>query len=255
MADYDSQLPVRSKQDADERLQTKLVDKDNPDTQQATVDSDSNLKVGVYGDDPAGGDQVLRLSELGAPNPDGDYDGTNNTKPASSQMIASDRGATVDETSQNLRTTGVSGDSDKIALDVAISDSSGNDFTQTNPLPVYVTESPGDEIVDYQTTAAVAKDASTDHDYTVTALKTLTACNAWVSGSGKLKAEVKKETAAASGIFNNVWVGFNSTANPNIPIPMCNIFKQVAGAKVRITITNLDGQAQDLYSTLTGVEE
>ena len=49
MADYDSGLPIRSEADGtDERVQVKIVDKTNPDTQQATVDTDDNLKVGVY---------------------------------------------------------------------------------------------------------------------------------------------------------------------------------------------------------------
>ena len=45
MADVDSQLPVRSVQDVDERLQTKIVDATNPGSQQMEVDTDSDAHV------------------------------------------------------------------------------------------------------------------------------------------------------------------------------------------------------------------
>lgn len=256
MADQATSLPVRSEADGtDERLQTKIVDATSPDSQQMEVDSDNNAHVEVHGDNPAGGDEILRLSELGAPNPDGDYDATNNTKPASSGLIAHDRAASPADTDQNVRATGVAGDSNKHALDVAISDSSGNDFSESNPLWVAQSENPGDEIVDYDTASAVAKDATDNHDYTVSASRTLLVDEILATASGKMKIEVQLETAAASGVFNTVFVGFNSTSNPNIRIPAKKILKQVTGAIVRIIRTNLDNQAQDLYSTIVGIEK
>jgi len=105
----------------------------------------------------------------------------------------------------------------------------------------------GDEIIDFQTSASIAKNASVNHDYTVSAGKTFIGEEAWVSGSGKLKVEL-----LVNGSTN--WVGFNSTANPNIRIPLERIVKASAAQVVRFTITNRDNQAQDLYSTLTGVE-
>ena len=112
----------------------------------------------------------------------------------------------------------------------------------------------GTEIVDPQTSAAVAGGATATFDYTVTALKTFIGEQVWASGSGKIKVEVQRETAAASGTFVQNFVGFNSTSNPNVEIPLKRILKQVAGAKVRIIITNRDNQAQDVYSTLLGSE-
>lgn len=256
MADQATSLPVRSEADGtDERLQSKLVDATNPDTQQLEINTDSQALVEVHGDNPAGGDETLRLSELGAPNGDGDYDATNNTKPASSGVVGHDRGASIDETSQNQRVTAVAGDNDKVAMDVAIQDSSGNDITESNPLFVSFSENPGAEIVNYDTAAAVAKDASDNHDYTVSGGTTLLVDELWASASGKMKIEVQLETAAASGVFNTIFVGFNSTSNPNIRIPGEKIVKQVAGAIVRIIRTNLDNQAQDLYSTVVGIEK
>lgn len=127
-------------------------------------------------------------------------------------------------------------------------DSTGTAFSPTNPLSVeMVSDQAGDEVCDYNTTAAVAKDASTNHDYTVTAAKTFLAESVWVSGSGKIKVEVLSNGST-------IFVGFNSTANPNIDIPIKKICKTAATQVVRITITNLDNQAQDVYSTLTGLE-
>lgn len=256
MADQNTALPVRSEADGtDERLQTKLVDATNPDTQQMEVDTDGNAHAEMHGNDPGGVDRVVRLSQEGAPNPDGDYDVTNNTEPGSVGMIAHDRGGTIDETSQNKRVTAVAGESDSVNMDVAIHHSGGNEITEDDPLFVSFAENPGDEIVDYDTASAIAKDATDNHDYTVTAGKTLLIDELWASASGKMKIEVQFETAAASGVFNTKWVAFNSTSDPNIRIPSEKIGKQVAGAIVRIIRTNLDNQAQDLYSTIVGIEK
>lgn len=122
------------------------------------------------------------------------------------------------------------------------------DVSATNPVPVAITgDQVGDEIVDYNTSAAIAKDASTNHDYTVSVGKTFFGEEAWVSGSGKLKVEL---------IVNGVtkFVGFNSTANPNVRIPLEKMLKANATEVIRFTITNRDNQAQDLYSTLSGLE-
>ncbi len=125
----------------------------------------------------------------------------------------------------------------------------------TNPLPVFVSvDSPGVEVNDYNTAAAVAAGATSNHDYTVTALKTLYLDQINASGSGKMKIEVQIETAAASGVFNSKFVEFNSTADPNMQISLKSSITVVAGARVRIIRTNKDNQAQDVYSTISGNE-
>ena len=129
-----------------------------------------------------------------------------------------------------------------------LKDENGDAYSPTNPLPIVMTgDQAGDEICDYNTTAAIAKDASVNHDYTVSAGKTFLGEEAWISGSGKLKVELLINGAT-------VFVGFNSTANPNIRIPMEKICKANAAEVIRMTITNRDNQAQDLYSTLLGLE-
>lgn len=257
MSDYDSGLPIRSEADGtDERVQTKIVDSTNPDTQQMEVDTDNNAHVEAHGNDPAGVDRVIRTSEQGSTEIDGVYDASNNTEPSNVGMIAQTRDVAPGDSKQTERLTSVENAAGTVrALDISLHDEDGEAYSDTNPMPVSIEESEGDEICDYNTSAAVVKDAVANHDYTVTALKTLVMQEAWISGSGKLKVEVKLETAAASGIYVTKFVGFNSTANNNIRIPLQKIVKQVAGANVRITITNKDNQPQDLYSTLLGVEK
>lgn len=121
------------------------------------------------------------------------------------------------------------------------------DVSNINPVPVYVEENTGTEIVDFQSSSAVIKDASTNHDYTVSAGATFVGEELWASGSGKMKVEVLVNAVT-------VFVGFNSTSNPNVRIPLDKVVKANATEVVRITLTNRDNQPQDLYSTLTGVE-
>lgn len=258
MSDYDSGLPVRTEADGtDERLHMKIVDGINPAVNQATVDSDKNLKVSPYGnrtDDAA--DVALQLSEEGKVVTRGDYEVDDNSEPSSSGLVAGIRSTDNLRTDQTEHVTSIENGAGTVrALDISLHDEDGEAYSANNPLPVTFEESEGVEVVDYNTSAAVAKDATVTHDYTVTALKKLIGEEAWVSGSGKLKAEIQLETAAAAGTYNTIFTAFNSTANPNVRIPLEKIVSQAAGAIVRIEITNRDNQPQDVYSTLLAVEK
>ena len=108
------------------------------------------------------------------------------------------------------------------------------------------------EVNDYNTSAAVASSASTSHDYTVTALKTLKIFEIFASASGRIKVEVIVDP---TGTPSPEYVAFNSTANPNIRIPVGGLLEVAAGLVVRIVITNLENKdSQDVYSTLLGHE-
>lgn len=158
--------------------------------------------------------------------------------------------AVVTATDLDIRNLSHSQDSVKIG--------DGTDFLAVNTdgsINVVVSSDiAGAELCAYNTSAALAGGASVNFDYTVTAATTLLIDQAFTSGSGKIKTELKVETAVASGTYNTKFVGFNSTANPNIDMDVNRLLKQVAGAKVRVTITNRDNQAQDVYSTLSGTE-
>jgi hypothetical protein len=133
-------------------------------------------------------------------------------------------------------------------------DDSGAAFgTEANPVFVAGAEDPGDEIEDYQTTVDLAKNSTSNHDYTVTTAKTFKGLTLFVSASGEFKVELQKETAAASGIYNTLYVGFAQASSPYLQIDLKKVFKQVADAKVRVKIENRDNQ-QDVYSTLVGIE-
>ena len=132
-------------------------------------------------------------------------------------------------------------------------DETGTAFSSSNPLPVVQVESEGTEINDYST-ATVAGGGTSNHNYTVTALKTLQLTQINASASGKAKIEVQTETGVATGVFNTKFVQFNSTATPNMEITLKEPIAVAAGVRVRIIRTNKDNQSQDLYSTISGHE-
>jgi hypothetical protein len=157
---------------------------------------------------------------------------------------------TVDATDLDIRDLTHASDSVKIGdgtdLLAVNADGSINVVLQGNPQ--------GTELCNYQTSAAVAGGGTATHDYTVTASTTLYLDSIFCSASGKMKAVVQAETAPASAVYNTKFVGFNSTANPNVHFEPKAKLSQVAGAKIRILLTNNENQAQDLYSTLVGSE-
>lgn len=133
-----------------------------------------------------------------------------------------------------------------------IRDNTGTAFSNANPLPVSVVSSSGTKINNYNTSASLAANATSNHDYTVTSGKTLSLAQIWGSASGKLKIEVQVESGVATGTFATKFVGFNSTAEPNILVP--DIDSVAAGVRVRVIRTNIDKQAMDVYSTISGIE-
>jgi len=131
----------------------------------------------------------------------------------------------------------------------------GAPVTPTNPIPVVISaNNPGTEINDYNTASAIAAGATSNHDYTVTALKTLLLTQIEATSSGRMKIEVQIETGVASGVFNTRFVQFSSTAETNMSIHLDAPITVAAGVRVRVIRTNRDNQAQDLYSTISGQE-
>lgn len=254
MSDYDSQLPVRSKADGtDERVLIKVQDGLDPSGVGKTQEvSEKKAHVRNFSKDSDGVDQEVLLSQEGHTQSNGDYDVTTNKRPSSQGLIVSDRDASPDETTMNLRPTAVVGESDSVCQDIALHDASGQAIDEDNPLAVYVAESPAEEVDDYDVGVGIVKDAIDAHDYTVTAAKNLKSIEAEGSASGLAKFELQVETAVASGVFNTVSTKFNSTANPNVF--MKHKKKVAAGIKVRVAKKNLDNQPQDLYSEIKGLE-
>jgi hypothetical protein len=128
-------------------------------------------------------------------------------------------------------------------------DDTGTAFSSGNPLYVSNVAAPTIKYNSYQTSASVASNASVNHDYT--ALAAIKLLRVHASGSGKIKAEVKVETGVGTGVYNTFFVEFNSTSSPNIQIPLDAPISVASGVKIRVTLTNRDNQAQDVYSTVS----
>jgi hypothetical protein len=246
--DRHSALPVRTQDDLDERMQSKIIDYLVP-TQGMQVDLDKNAHVEVHGNNPAAGDEVLRLSELGAITPDGVYDVANNTKPGNLGLIGHVRNAAPSDAHQTERITSITNGSVK-ALDISLHDEAGAAYSPSNPMPVTFAESEGVEFHDPHGGTDVAKDASETHEYTATADLLVTGYHG--SASGKMKMVCAVETGVLTGIYVNRYVHFNSTANPDIDKILTEPIKLLNGQKIRLIKTNRDNDVMPLYSTIAG---
>lgn len=280
MSDFTSSLPIRTENNGDVKII--LVDSSNPSLG-ATVDSSGALKTNVTFSGPVTANQ-------GSPNTNGNgwpvkiTDGVNGdvaVKAPSIPANASDPSLVVGLSPNSPLPTGTNqighvivdssalvyqptGSQLHVQIDagtsnigkVAILDSSGNVITVTNPLPVFVSAKvPGTEINDYNTVVAIATNGTSNHDYTITVGKTFIGKKFWATASGKLKVEVQVSPDGVT--FSSKWVGFNSTATPNINIDLdvFSISDSGAGSKIRIIRTNLDKTAMDVYSTISGTEQ
>ena len=251
MADQNTALPIRTEGDLQEKVQSKLVDFTNPSLGMQ-IDTDKNAHVEMHGDSPAGTDKVLRLSEIGALTPDGVYGAVNNTKPGNVGLIASARNASPDDTTQTQRLTAVTNGSKRL-LDVSIHDEAGATYSATNPLPVTITATEGGTALhNYSTTANIVANASDNHTYTSAGVTTYVK-SIKATASGKMKIEIQVDAdGVGAGTFATFYVGFNSTANPNINYEFPEPIVLASGAVLRVIRTNKDNQAMDVYSTING---
>jgi hypothetical protein len=111
----------------------------------------------------------------------------------------------------------------------------------------------------YNTTTALASSGETRHEV-VPAAFPFYVDSVWSSASSKIKTETWVATAglataaavraAVGAVQYNV--GFNSTANPNIEQPQYGRLSATTGNSVYVLITNLDNQAQNVYSNVCG---
>jgi hypothetical protein len=144
------------------------------------------------------------------------------------------------------------------AVQVGAQDPSGNvSALQTDSagaLKVVLVEDAGEtDVLDYQTTAAVVKDADATHDYLVTSGKTFDRASLLVGSEGRVK--VQLGTWDGVSTFTPKAVYFQDpTENRQFQFPALSLLGD-GTVTIRVIITNLDGGATDLYSTLQGVEE
>lgn len=128
--------------------------------------------------------------------------------------------------------------------------------TETNPLFVQVVSGvvSGTEQHDYDTAAAVASDAVSNHDVTVTGSTTFLLKSVMWAGSGNVKVEV--QTGPVLSLVT-VAVGFLNGRNgdfqqmffdPPVEVP------DTSTGTIRVIRTNRQGAATDVYSTIIGTE-
>jgi hypothetical protein len=283
MADYNSSLPVRTENNGD--VVAKIADATLP-SQQLKVNADGSINVTDNGASLTVDATDLDIRDLDASqdnvaisdgvdtleiNSDGSINAVvtalgldiRNLSATQDNVAISDGADTLDINSDgsiNAVVTAVTATdidirdltsaSDSVAADIRVG---GNAVSVSNPVPVSISANiAGTEINDYNTAASVAANASSNHDYLAVGEFLLTQISA--SASGKMKIEVRVETAPGSNVFNTRFVQFNSTSNPNIDISLKSPISVPAGARVRVVRTNRDNQPQDLYSTISGQE-
>ena len=160
--------------------------------------------------------------------------------------ITVDGAVTVSATALDIRTITKATDSIQISKDT-------NANAEANPIYVYNVANvvSGTEVQDYDTAAAVASDATSNHDYTVTGT-TFFLKSIIVSGSGNVKFEIQTGPVAS---LATVAVGFLTgrqgdtkqlVFDPPVEVPVTST------GTVRVIRTNRQGAATDVYSTIIG---
>lgn len=142
-------------------------------------------------------------------------------------------------------------------------DESGNAFSVANPLPGQISDgtdtlavntdgsinvkildgSPGTDVADYDSEAAVAGGASDTHTYTPGSDFSLTQIEA--SSSNRMRIEIK-----VAGVTK--FVMFNTEAVPNISLHLKNPIVCPTGQTVEVIRTNRGMSATDVFSTIIG---
>lgn len=152
---------------------------------------------------------------------------------------------TVDASNLDIRTITKATDSIQISKDTSAN-------SETNPIFVKTVDTlvSASEIHDYDTSSAIAKDASDNHDYSV-ANATFLLKSVIVSASGAMKCEIQ---AGPSAALVTKAVAFTSAAKPTEQVvfdPPIEV-PTAADGTVRIIRRNDDNSSMDVYSTIIG---
>jgi hypothetical protein len=107
------------------------------------------------------------------------------------------------------------------------------------------------EVNNFDTSSAVGAAATDDHDYTVTALKTLLLKSITVSASGKMKVIITQDATGTPVVLGTCFV---NTALPNFIFEFPQPVECAAGTVLRVSRTNNEASPMDVYSTINGIE-
>jgi hypothetical protein len=244
MADFDSSLPIRTENNGD--VVSKICDA-TVESQQLKVNADGSIDVNAS--IPAGTKVIITdgTDDL-AINADGSINSVVSATDldirdlafATDKVDVTGSDVTVSSLPANVDIRDLTAASDSVAAHLF--DEAGVAFSSTNPLPVEFFENQT-EAFDYDQASAIAGNASSTHTYAAPANFKLK--EAFISASGKVRAELKINSVTVA-------VGFNSTANPNISFRFDKGLN-ASGVNIEIVKTNLDKQSQDLYSTIVGL--
>lgn len=159
--------------------------------------------------------------------------------------ITVDGTVTVTATDLDIRNLNLTDDAVKI---------SGNSSANSETNPIFVknvdTVISGEEVQNYDTSSAIAADATDNHDYTV-AGTTFLLKSIIYAASGAMKIEL--QTGALASLVTRA-VAFTSAANPTGQLffdPPIEVPATGTGT-IRIIRRNDDNQAMDVYSTIIG---
>jgi len=156
-----------------------------------------------------------------------------------------DGAVTVSATDLDIRDLTLAADAVRVSANTSAN-------SQTNPIFVQNVENAiTGEVHDYNTASAVAADTASNHDYTVTTNLKLKQVTVAASGGCKIEVQVgpvaslvSKKVAFIPKEGGVVELHFN----PPIEVP------NTSTGTVRVIRTNRQGQAQDLYSTIEGID-
>lgn len=241
MADFDSSLPVRTQNAGD--VISKIADAVNP-AQQLAVDAMGLIGSKIYASNGDSLEADLGRLKVLAEATDLDIRDLVAATDSVSAHLKDGAGTAITST-----TVGA-----KQALDVALKDENGNALgSAMYPLATAVSPNGiGDGVYQREVEASVAQNATGVNTYTVPAGKVGFLKGIKASASGKLKAFVEYSLDGVA--FLPLYDAFNSTATPNVELTPNAELMIPAGGKVKVTLTNKDLLAQDLYSTIEVVE-
>ena len=217
MADIDSSLPIRTELPGD--VVAKIADATTP-SQQLAVAADGSISAIVSATNLDIRDLSAATDSVSAQIKD--TAGNSLTSTAGSLNVnITNATVTVSATDLDIRDLSAAQDN------VAISD--GTDTLAINAdgsINVNVTAAANDAVNDYNTASVTS---TSNHDYAVTAGKTLHLNQIEASASGEAKIEVQIESGVATNSFATRFVQFNSTADTNMSIHIENPILVAAG--------------------------
>jgi len=158
--------------------------------------------------------------------------------------ITVDGAVTVSATDLDIRNLTLAQDAVQISANSSVNSAANPIFVQSAVAAIT------GAVCDYST-ATVAGNSTSNHDYTVTTSMLLSEVSFSCSGGGKVELQVGPVATLVSK-----WVGFipkqGGTVTIEFPVPI--LVPVTSTGTVRLIRTNRESQSQDVYSTIVGID-